>query len=236
MTGPGNSRPIDRHDVDPRVASLAQRHLDHAYDKPIQAHNRRAFDWLAERIGTPSDLILDAGCGTGLSTVRIADRYPGQWVIGVDKSLHRLARGVNFGASALGVERERVIWIRADLIDFWRLAAAAGWRFQHHYLLYPNPWPKPAHLQRRWHGHPVLPALVRVSRSLTLRTNWPTYATEFCTAMDVLGVAVRRRSVPDDDLSPFDLKYRASGHSLTEVVFDIDTGVFQDAPPVPEQT
>ncbi len=230
MTGPGNSRRIDRGAPDDRVVDVVRRHLRRRYDKPIQDHNRRAFAWLAARMGTGPSLVLDAGCGTGVSTLRLADQHPDMWVVGVDKSSDRLARGVDFDADQPGLARGRVLWIRADLVDLWRLIEAEGWRIQYHYLLYPNPWPKPGHLQRRWHAHPVFPTLVNIGRVLTLRTNWAPYATEFCTAMRVLGVEAASCSVPTDDLSPFELKYRASAHDLVEVTFDIDARLSQDAP------
>ena len=54
------------------------------------------------------------------------------------------------------------VLIRADLVDFWRLLADNGVRLARHYNLYPNPWPKIGHLARRWHGHPVFPALLEL--------------------------------------------------------------------------
>ncbi len=213
----GNSRRIPDAPPDPRVPDLVRRHAAHRFEKPIQAHNQSAFDWLSERIGLRPTVVIDAGCGTGVSTLRLADRHPKTWVVGVDKSAARLSRGIGYDAARIGHQRGRILWVRADLVDFWRLALAADWRVARQYLLYPNPWPKPAHLSRRWHGHPVFPTLLTLSRTLTLRTNWRTYAEEFGEAL----ATVRRPYAIEDecggDLTPFEAKYRASGHRLTEL-------------------
>lgn len=47
----------------------------------------RLNQWLANRIDLPPGAaILDIGCGTGLLTARIAERYPDHKVIGIDAS------------------------------------------------------------------------------------------------------------------------------------------------------
>ncbi|MEM7675894.1 MAG: hypothetical protein AAF449_07815, partial [Myxococcota bacterium] len=81
----------------------------------------------------------------------------------------------------------------------------------------PNPWPKSGHLRRRWHGHPVFPIMVAASPVLILRTNWQTYAIEFAQALSMLKIECEKRMVVGDGLTPFEDKYRASGHALLEV-------------------
>ena len=123
--------------------------------------------------------MLDSGCGTGASTRALARAHPDCLVIGVDKSVARLGRT---GASAFPHREGNAVWLRAELSSFWRLALQAGWALERHYLLYPNPWPKPGQLQRRWHGHPVFPELLRLGGRLELRCNWEIYALEFAAA------------------------------------------------------
>jgi len=119
-----------------------------------------------------------------------------------------------------------VIWLRAELATFWRLAVQAGWRLHRHFLLYPNPWPKPGHLRRRWHAHPVFPDLLQLGGRLELRSNWAVYAEEFAVAVNhALGTRVQpMRLAGSDDLSPFERKYRASGHALYSVALSLDAG------------
>ena len=104
----------------------------------------------------------------------------------------------------------------AELASFWRLALAAGWQLERHYLFYPNPWPKPGQLQRRWHAHPVFPDLLRLGGRLEMRCNWELYAEEFAFAVNRLAGTkiepVRLRE--PDPVSAFERKYHDSGHGL----------------------
>jgi len=114
--------------------------------------------------------------------------------------------------------------IRARAEDFWRLLLADGIRPAHHFLLYPNPWPKAAHLKRRWHGHPVFPELLALSGRLELRTNWRIYAEEFRVAAGICGIAaapVVSFSV-QSPLTPFERKYAESGHELHRLDLNLE--------------
>src|SRR5690554_1992008 len=84
------NQPGPHEDLSRRVA----RALAHPLRKPVAEHTRTAFEaaseWLEARPGMP--LVLDAGCGVGLSTRRLAVRFPDHAVIGVDRSESRLSR------------------------------------------------------------------------------------------------------------------------------------------------
>ena len=160
-------------------------------------------------------MILDAGCGTGESTRRLTEQFPEALVLGVDKSAARLAKYAH-------KIPENAFLVRADLSDFWRLAAAAGWRLQRHYLLYPNPWPKPEHLQRRWHGSPVLPFIVALGGWLELRSNWRLYVEEFAFALERRGFhAICETYQTSEALTPFERKYWASGQRCWRCLIDL---------------
>ncbi|MCE5232322.1 MAG: methyltransferase domain-containing protein [Mizugakiibacter sp.] len=207
----------------PRLAASVRRHLETDWRRPPAAHSVQAFDALRACIeAAPRPLVLDAGCGTGASTLRLAELHADCWVIGVDKSAARLAAGARALATA-GAPRNALL-VRAELADFWRLAHAAGWRLRRQYLLYPNPWPKPAQLARRWHAHPAFAALLALGGMLELRCNWRVYADEFARALDVAGIAANVEAfVPAGPLTPFERKYAASGHALWRVGARLDT-------------
>jgi len=221
----GNSRRIEGAQRAPHadLARRVARHRGTPWRRPVADHTAAAFAALTERMDAGRPLVLDAGCGTGESTLRLAERHPDAVVIGVDKSAHRLGRTPSAGAEA---DARRVHRVRADLQDFWRLAQEAGWRLAAHYLLYPNPWPKAAHLQRRWHGHPVFPTLLALGGRLELRTNWPVYAEEFAAALACYGVEARVDVLGADaagaPLTPFERKYQASGQRCLRVTADLD--------------
>ena len=210
--------------VHPRLGAVVEAHLAHAWRAPPHRPTAAAFESLADLLaGETENLVLDSGCGTGESTRLIARLLPDCLVIGVDKSADRLRRG---GLSRFPHREGNAIWVRAELATFWRLAADAGWRLRRHYLLYPNPWPKPAHLRRRWHAHPAFPHLLRLGGRLEMRSNWEVYAQEFAQAANrALGAAARPLPVEDAAVSsPFERKYRASGHRLYSVALSCDAG------------
>ncbi len=207
-------------DVHRELRARAERHRVHAWQRPVPDHARLAFDPCAERVAAHrGPLILDAGCGTGTSALGLALREPSALVIGVDKSEARLGRGLVHGR---GEELpENLILVRADLVDFWRLARAARWQLSRHCLFYPNPWPKPGHLARRWQAHPVLPDLLALGGTLELRSNWDVYVREWVAALAIHGreSEIRRIDPADDEpVSPFERKYLASGHACWQCV------------------
>lgn len=206
--------------VHPRLGRLLDRYRAREWAGPLHSPSCRAFEALSGLLQDERrDLILDAGCGTGESTRFLARRFPGALVIGVDKSEDRLRR---LGATSFPWREGNAIWLRSELATFWRLAARAGWRLKRHYLLYPNPWPKPGQLQRRWHAHPVFPVLLGLGGRLELRTNWAIYAEEFSFAVQrYTGEAVRPSPVDAaEPWTPFERKYRDSGHALHSVVLN----------------
>ena len=230
MTKSNTGRPISRRvkssqkDVHPQLLSVAELHLAKPWLQPLHEPSVRAFEALADILGeSPSNLVLDSGCGTGESTRAIARAMPECLVLGVDKSAARLTRT---GGREFPYREDNAVWLRSDLPTFWRLALEAGWRLRAHYLLYPNPWPKSRHLKRRWHGHPVFADMLRLGGRLEMRCNWEIYAREFARAAGhVLGRRIRHDRLTESPVSsPFERKYRAAGHRLYSVVCSAEAG------------
>jgi len=196
------------------LAQQVSRHAASIFRKPVTDYNRQAFDasmtaWHADG---SKPLVLDAGCGVGLSTLHLAQQFPDHFVIGVDQSADRLARKVQWP----GAMPANCLRLRADLVDYWRLLHDAGVRLARHYVLYPNPWPKKQHLGRRWHGHPVFPTMVALGGAFECRSNWRIYIEECAAALTQLtgiAVAVESHDAPCP-ITPFEEKYRASSHAL----------------------
>lgn len=211
-----NSSPIRsaQTSIHEQLASVVAKHAQSTFRKPIMRYNQDAFDksidpWRAA--GEPP-LILDAGCGVGLSTMHLAAQFPDHFVIGVDQSAHRLARNTHWN----GEPPENAIRVRADLIDYWRLMHAAGIRPARHYILYPNPWSKIGQLGRRWHGHPVFPIIAALGGVLECRSNWRIYIEECAAALSYLAAQniYCEKYIADSAFTPFERKYVASGHEL----------------------
>lgn len=200
----------------PRLAEIVARHLREPYRRVPSEVGRRAFGGIVERLQT-APFLLDAGCGTGASTLALAREFPDSFVLGVDKSAARLGVGHRaFERVARdGAAPANADLLHCELVDFWQLAAAAQLRCQRQYLLYPNPWPKPEHVMRRWHAHPVLPAILALGGTIELRTNWRVYAEEFAQTMRLVGRKAELESLSSaPSLTPFERKYSASGHAL----------------------
>ena len=206
-----DSRPVSSNQawLHPRLAGIVQRHLDSRHQRPVAPHNRAAFKKLLGALAAaPRPLVLDSFCGTGTSTAILAARHPDHLVIGIDKSAHRLARHN-------GSRATNYLLLQADCEDIWQLLLSEQLYLDYHYLLYPNPWPKAKHLQRRIHAHAAFPWLLRLGGRVELRSNWQVYVEEFGVAMHLAGSPGRVSRV--DASSPvtlFEQKYHRSGHQL----------------------
>lgn len=215
-----NSREICSAQTGPheQLAGLVERHRTHPFRKPFAPWNVAAFEAAMRAWGGEAPLILDAGCGVGWSSLQLARRYPDHFVIGVDQSEDRLARGKP-GAEVWPVNLH---FARADLVDFWRLLVAREIRLARHYILYPNPWPKIGHLSRRWHGHAVFPDVLRLGGVLECRSNWRIYLDEMALALKLLtgNDASISRIDAASPLTLFERKYRDSGQPLYQLLFD----------------
>lgn len=193
-----------------------RRHLATSFRRPPAPYSCQAFEALLARWAGGSPLVLDSACGTGESTAALARRHPEALVVGIDQSEERIGRGLRKLHAALP---GNALLLRADATDIWALLAQQRMRLAHHYLLYPNPWPKSEHLQRRWHGHPRFRELLALGGHIELRTNWALYAEEFGAALRCAGWQAETSAVNDaEPLTPFERKYRDSGHALTRLV------------------
>lgn len=194
----------------PALGATVRKHLAATDQRPVPGHSQVAYHSLRDTLeDTGKPLVLDSFCGTGLSTTLLAERFPDSLVVGIDKSAHRLSkRPARAGDNCL--------LLRAQCEDIWSLLVRDGISLSRHYLLYPNPWPKSAHLKRRVHGHPGFRALCALGGDIELRSNWQLYVEEFGAAMLLAGTRGVVARVPDDEpaLTLFERKYRRSGHDL----------------------
>ncbi|TMM46068.1 tRNA (guanine(46)-N(7))-methyltransferase TrmB [Colwellia ponticola] len=219
----GDSKAIisNQEGIHEKLDEVVQRHLTHASQKPYQQHTQQAFEKTDALVNAflaanpAGEIILDACCGVGQSTRILAKQNPQALVIGVDKSDHRINRNVEGFDANNGFTADNYQLVRADLNDFYRLVKAANWPVSKHYILYPNPWPKSKHLQRRWHGSEVFPQMTRIGQQLILRSNWRIYLAEFQQAAKLVDLQGEINALPVTDaslaLTPFEAKYQASG-------------------------
>lgn len=217
----GDSKAIitNQDGIHEKLDEVVSKHLTHPFKKPYQVHTEKAFKemdalvraFLSEK--PKGDIILDACCGVGQSSRILAEQNPEALIIGVDKSAHRINRNVEGFTEEDGYIAQNYHLVRADLNDFYRLVKAAEWPVSKHYILYPNPWPKSKHLQRRWHGSAVFPQMTSIGKEIVLRSNWPLYLQEFRQAAKQVSLFgdITELTVTEQPLTPFEAKYQASG-------------------------
>lgn len=200
-------------DVHASLVPIVQKHLTHPWQQPIASHTEAAFTkFLPKLDGRREALWLDSGCGTGMSTIVLARANPDKLVIGVDKSQYRLSK--------LADEQPgNCLFVRAELADFLRLCQREALQFEQHTLFYPNPWPKPSQLKRRWQGHPIFPTMLALATKTLCRSNWRIYCEEFALAArcvdDKLQVEVCDSCIKTP-ISLFEKKYIENNISVYE--------------------
>ncbi len=225
-------------DIYKNLEAVVRKYAATTFLRPVADHTREAFENACEFVRTfygadaaeCLEIVLDSGCGTGESTLHLAKKFPNVPVIGIDKSAVRLSKAGNerqLEVSAGGSCDVPVnaFWVRAELLDFWRLALekvnAGEWKILHHALYYPNPWPKESEATRRFHLHPIFPTLLRLSPVTELRTNWEIYAREFAEAARVLDDALSLKMNvefgafnPENPETAFERKYKEARQQL----------------------
>ena len=174
-------------------------------NRPIAAHTRSAFDQMYDKVDPTRKVILDSGCGTGRSTLLLGEKFPNHTIIGIDRSFARLnknciqneiphadtsIKGDHSGetsSSKMNQTSQRsfqalssnVLLVRAELTDFWRCALQTDWDISHHYILYPNPYPKKSRIKKRFYAHSSFPLILNLGGEITVRSNWEGYLKEF---------------------------------------------------------
>ena len=194
MSG-ANSVTSNQETLHKDLEEVVRKYARTTFLRPIADHTREAFAQVEEFVRkfyetAPRAVILDSGCGTGESTIHIARRFPSIPVIGIDKSCARLNKAGNPSQTAGEEVPANAFWIRAELLDFWRLALehvkSGKWTIPYHAVYYPNPWPKQSEATRRFHMHPIFPTLLALGKTIELRTNWEIYAREFVEATRIV--------------------------------------------------
>ena len=213
MTG-GNSRQITTNQTGPndKVPDLVKKHLSSSSKKPFNQHTLDAFEsvclWLVANDPSGSrPIIMDSCCGVGESTAYIAQQHPDALVVGLDKSAVRVGKH-----DVYAKDKVNYLVVRADVNDFWRLANQNNWQLHKHFLLYPNPYPKSAQVQRRWHASAAFKDIVALGGILEVRSNWQIYIQEFAVALNTAGFAAQASLYQSDHaITPFERKYWTSG-------------------------
>jgi len=223
----GNSRSITTNQtgVSEDLEKVVKKHLSHEFKKPFAPFSLQTFEQLSAKVtaflaeDSNRYIILDSCCGVGESTVHLAAENPNALVIGIDKSEHRVEKIEHH----LVHKVSNFVILRGDLNDLWRLIADTDWPIKSHYILYPNPWPKAKHLQRRWHGAAVFSSIPKLAETLIVRSNWNIYIDEFAQALEIAGLKPNVSEYRSDvAMTPFERKYWASGQQSYQLTCSLE--------------
>lgn len=201
------------------LKTVVQKHLNSQSLRPIAAHTEIAFQNFVQHYKGQA-LIFDSGCGTARSSLMLAHKYPNALVVGIDKSAARLEKFNNRYSDDVLKNASNLHIVRADYEDFLKIAAREKLKLSKHKLLYPNPWPKSQHLQRRWHGSAIFKTLLGLGGEIELRSNWKIYVQEFQQALLVAGhqATIHQLSLDKDNfISDFEQKYHKSQQTLWQL-------------------
>jgi tRNA (guanine-N7-)-methyltransferase len=108
---------------------------------------------LAKIFGRSAPLHVDLGCGDGTYLFRLAERTPEKNFLGTERLLHRVKKACR---KAETVDNMRVLRIETSYAVRYLLPAGSVEMF---HLLFPDPWEKRRHHQRRIVGLEFLRAI-----------------------------------------------------------------------------
>lgn len=192
-----------------KLAKIIDRHRHSAFLRPIPVHQLAVFSLLRDFVSEEQrPIIIDSCCGTGLSTIQLAELFPGHFIVGIDKSETRLSRAKRSIST-------NYLLLRGEVIDQWRLLYQEKLPISHHFLFFPNPWPKAAHVKRRFHAHPVFFTMAKLAPYFEMRSNWDIYAEECLIALKTLGHEATLELKNDAQyFTLFEKKYLQAGCSI----------------------
>ncbi|WP_395345271.1 SAM-dependent methyltransferase [Ningiella sp. W23] len=225
------AREIQSNQVAPHdnLEALVNKHKHTAFQRPIAEHTKAAFEQMLAFLSTwDSDVVIDACCGVGQSTLKLCEKHPKAKIIGIDKSLSRIEKHNHYQSTHASTAQrfDQYLIVQADLNDFWRLLSTylhgnkktLQWRITKQYLLYPNPYPKKSQVGKRWHASPVFPNMLECCSNIELRSNWKVFVEEFVIAMGIYALTMTCEQIllnsPNDAITPFERKYALSGQAL----------------------
>ena len=133
----------DQQCMHPNLARVSNKHKDLLkYQNPIGAETARILKATQEQVERNSKpLVMDCGCGTGESAIRLAKKLADHTIVAIDKSSHRLSKAKNKYCPL----PENLIFLRANLTDIWLYAYRHKWNIKNtdlcqmcDYHCYPN--------------------------------------------------------------------------------------------------
>ncbi|MDA9793179.1 tRNA (guanine-N(7)-)-methyltransferase [Bacteriovoracaceae bacterium] len=214
MSGGSRNVSSPQIDIHENMDKIIERHLRSKFQKPYAQHTEISFKRFVDYYESKDfdGFILDNGCGAGESSFNLAKMNPTSLVLGIDRSAVRLNKADNKFKNI----PDNLIYLRADLVDFWRMLASSKYRPLKQFFFYPNPYPKAGQVKNRWHAHPVFLILLSLGGDWEIRSNWELYLREMQYVIKKLTgqEMIYDKFTPSESISLFEKKYLASKHDL----------------------
>lgn len=199
------------------LIEITSRYNKDNFQRPIAEHSLDNMNIIMQKARNYAErVVLDMGCGIGESTYKLSLKYPDSLVVGIDRSHDRLDRKNHFKKKL----PENCLLLRGELQDIWYLLNQPAYKSLNivkQYILYPNPYPKKKHIQKRWHGNPISSFIFNLRQApIEIRSNWHIYIDEFCEVALSHGYEFSRSELNDmgEYMTPFEKKYLLSGQKV----------------------
>lgn len=124
------------------------------------------------------ELAVEIGCGVGLHPIRYALEHPQQQMIALEHTREKFLKFSRRIANHGGIGN--LLPVHANAIS-WICHYLPPQSVRRYFLLYPNPYPKNQHRNKRWYAMPFMDYLLKTLKSggsLTIATNLAIYAEE----------------------------------------------------------
>lgn len=211
-----------------KLTKVVERHKAFPFQKPTPFLQKNIFDQLNVLVKSQHQpIMLDFGCGTGMSTQRLAAAFPRHLIVGMDKSAHRLQKNQLWKTcqeSEIICHDQNIILVQANMIDLIPLIKQFEWQVDKQFHFYPNPWPKAEQFKRRLHGHPIFPMLLSLSPYIEIRSNWLLYLEEFLLAAKMVSPqwqgVIKTLKPMSRPISLFEKKYWQVKGSTYQLILD----------------
>lgn len=192
-----------------------------AFDHGAVPRPQQFFDFAA--LNGPVD--LEIGAGQGLHAIQYCQNHPGRNLIALERTANRFAllesrRLAHPALHGLTIQRADAMAFVAHFVPDRCLEKV--------FLLYPNPYPKQAQANLRWHRSPFMRFLhgkIKDGGHMYLATNLQWYADEaeewLCRTSGLFKLKARRTLDPSAvPRTHFERKYLARGESCFDLVFE----------------
>lgn len=173
-------------------------------------------------------LDVEIGAGVGLHPLRYCEDNPKRFLVAIEHSNERFKkfqRRIGYHS-----KRSNLLAVHEDAESFF-VCYLEKESVDRIFLLYPNPYPKPVHLNRRWHAMPFAAQILKtlkVGGTLHLATNENFYAQEsvlyWCRIWGLINIS--HKIIDGSSNGPtyrsrthFEKKYLARGEKCFDFIF-----------------